>query len=102
MVHFLNLRYRSKCRGGVIAAYVNGWIDPLNHIGDFGPVGARPAYRQQGLTRAVLLECMRRMQALGMDRVSVSTGVSNEPALRLYRSVGFKVVNQYLEFIKEQ
>jgi ribosomal protein S18 acetylase RimI-like enzyme len=87
---------------GTIAAYVNGWIDPLNHIGDFGPVGARPAYRQQGLTRAVLLECMRRMQVLGMHRVSVSTGVSNEPAIRLYQSVGFKVVNKYLEFTKEQ
>ena len=34
---------------GVIAAYVNGWTDPLNRIGDFGPVGARPAYRRQGL-----------------------------------------------------
>ncbi len=69
---------------GVIAAYVNGWIDPVNRIGDFGPVGARPAYRRQGLTRAVLLECLRRMKARGMDRVCVSTGVSNTPARRLY------------------
>lgn len=85
---------------GVIAAYVNGWIDPLNKIGDFGPVGARPAYRRQGLSRAVLLECLRRMQALGMNRVSVSTGVSNTPAIRLYESVGFKMVNQYIEYVK--
>jgi mycothiol synthase len=85
---------------GVIAAYVNGWIDPLNRIGDFGPVGALPAYRRQGLTRAVLLECLRRMQALGMNRVSVSTGMSNTPAIRLYESVGFTIVNKYLEYIK--
>jgi mycothiol synthase len=85
---------------GVIAAYVNGWIDPVNRIGDFGPVGARPAYRRQGLTRAVLLECLRRMQARGMDRVCVSTGDSNTPAIRLYESVGFKVVNKYLEYVK--
>jgi hypothetical protein len=51
---------------GEIAAYVNGWVDPLNKIGDFGPVGARPAYRQQGLTRAALLESLRRMKAPGM------------------------------------
>jgi mycothiol synthase len=87
---------------GVIAAYVNGWIDPVNRIGDFGPVGARLAYRRQGLTRLVLLECLRRMQALGMDRVSVSTGVSNTPALRLYESVGFRIVNQYLEYVKTE
>jgi mycothiol synthase len=87
---------------GIMAAYVNGWIDPINLIGDFGPVGARLAYRRQGLTRAVLLECLRRMQARGMNRVSVSTGVTNTPAIRLYESVGFKIVNKYLEYVKTE
>jgi mycothiol synthase len=87
---------------GVIAAYVNGWIDPLNKIGDFGPVGALPAYRRQGLTKAVLLECLRRMQVRGMNRVSVSTGVTNAPAIRLYESVGFMIVNRFLEYIKDK
>ena len=87
---------------GVIAAYVNGWIDPLNRIGDFGPVGARPAYRRQGLTRAVLLEGLRRMQARGMERVCVSTGVSNTPARNLYEAIGFKIVNKYLDYVKKE
>ncbi len=87
---------------GVIAAYVNGWLDPLNRIGDFGPVGALPAYRRQGLTRAVLLEGLRRMQARGMDRACVSTGDSNTPALRLYESVGFRIVNKALEYVKTE
>lgn len=85
---------------GVIAAYANGWIDPLNRIGDFGPVGALPAYRRQGLTRAALLEGLRRMQALGMQRVCISTGIRNTPARRLYESIGFKSVNQYLDYEK--
>lgn len=85
---------------GVIAAYVNGWIDPVNRIGDFGPVGALPACRRQGLTRAALLEGLRRMRAHGMERVCISTGVSNTPALRLYESVGFKIVNKYLDYMK--
>ncbi len=85
---------------GIMAAYVNGWVDPVNKIGDFGPLGAREAYRRKGLTRAVLLECLRKMQGLGMNRVSVSTGVSNTPAIRLYELVGFKIVNTYLEYIK--
>ena len=87
---------------GVIAAYVNGWIDPVNRIGDFGPVGALPAYRRQGLTRAALLEGLRRMQARGMDRVCISTGVSNTPALRLYESIGFKIVNKTLDYVKTE
>ena len=85
---------------GVIASYVNGWLDPLNRIGDFGPVGALPAYRRQGLTRAVLLEALGRMRAAGMTRVCVSTGVSNTAAQRLYESVGFRVVNRYLEYVR--
>lgn len=86
---------------GVIAAYVNGWVDPVNRVGDFGPVGARTEYRRQGLTKAVLLECMQRMQRRGVGRVSVSTGETNEPALRLYESVGFRVVNKFLEYVKK-
>ena len=85
---------------GVIAAYANGWTDPVNHIGDFGPVGAREAYRRRGMTRAVLVESMRRMRGLGMNRVCVSTGESNIPARRLYESLGFTVVSRYLEYVK--
>ena len=85
---------------GVIAAYVNGWIDPLNRIGDLGPLGARPAYRRQGLTRAAIIKCLYRMRALGMDRACVSTGISNTPAIRLYESISFVPVNQYIEFVK--
>lgn len=86
--------------GGTIAAYVNCWLDPVNGIGDFGPVGALPDYRRMGLTRAVLLEGMRRLQERGMNRVCVSTGVLNTPATRLYESVGFRIVNQYLDYGK--
>jgi mycothiol synthase len=85
---------------GTIAAYVNGWLDPVNKIGDFGPVGAREAYRRQGLTRAVLLEGLRRMKARGMDRVCVSTGEGNAAARGLYESVGFRVVNRYVEYAR--
>ncbi len=63
-------------------------------------MGLASDYRRQELTRAALLECLRRMQRRGMERVSVSTGFANTPALRLYESVGFEVVNQYLEYVK--
>lgn len=85
---------------GVIAAYAHCWLDPVNRIGDLGPVGARPAYRRQGLARAVLLEGLRRMQAAGMERACVSTGVSNPAARSLYESVGFRVVNEYLDYAR--
>ena len=83
---------------GEIAAFVNGWLDPLNRIGDFGPVGARPAYRRQGLTRLALLEGLQRMKRRGMVRACVSTNIANTAARGLYESVGFKVVNRYLDY----
>ena len=85
---------------GVIAAYANGWVDPMNQIGDLGPVGALPAFRRRGLARAVLLEGLRRMQALGIDRVCVSTIHTNAPARRLYESIGFRIVNKYLDYAR--
>lgn len=85
---------------GVIVAYANGWVDPVNKIGDFGPVGALQAYRRQGLTRAVLIEGLHRMKSYGMNRVCVSTGVSNVPAEQLYESIGFKTVNRYLDYAR--
>lgn len=87
-------------RGGAIASYVNCWIDPVNHIGDFGPVGTRQAFRRQGLGRAVLLEGLRKLKACGMDRVGVSTGESNFPARALYETIGFKAVNRCIEYRK--
>lgn len=85
---------------GAIAAFVNGWIDPINRIGELGSVGVVPAYRRRGLMRATLLECLHQMQARGMERACVSTGVSNIPAIRLYTSVGFEIMNQYLDYVK--
>lgn len=87
--------------GGQIVSYVNGWNDPLNKVGDLGPLGAHPDYRRQGLTRAVIYECLRAMQAQGMQQVVVSTGVNNLPAQKLYGALGFCVVNRYLEYIKD-
>ena len=98
--YYRDLDIVSVAPNGVIAAYVNGWIDPINKSGDFGPVGALEAYRRQGLTRAALLEGLRRMKASGMNRVCISTGVSNVPAKQLYGSIGFKIVNRYLDYVK--
>jgi len=86
--------------GGNVAALVTGWADPVNRIGELDAVSARPAYRRQGLMRAALLECLRRLQAAGMTHVCVSTGETNTPARQLYESVGFRIVNRYLDYVK--
>ncbi len=97
-----NLDIVAVAPDGVIGAYAMGWIDPVNLIGDFGPVGARPGYRRQGLARAALLEGLRRMQARGVNRAGISTGSGNVAALSLYQSIGFSVVNTHREYVKSR
>ena len=79
---------------------MNGWVDPLNRIGDFGPVGARVEYRQQGLTRLALLESLRRMKSYGMERVCISTASPIHPQSTSIPRIGFKIVNRYLDYVK--
>jgi mycothiol synthase len=85
---------------GIVAANLNAWPDPVNRIGDFGPVGTRTEHRRKGLQRALMLEGMRRLREHGMERVCVSTGVENPAAQALYQSVGFRIVNRWQEWVK--
>jgi ribosomal protein S18 acetylase RimI-like enzyme len=85
---------------GIVASNLNAWPDPVNRIGDFGPVGTRAEHRRKGLQRALLLEGMRRLKEHGMERVCVSTGVENLAAQALYLSVGFQIVNRWQEWVQ--
>ncbi len=87
---------------GLVAANVNAWPDPVNRIGDFGPVGTRAEHRRKGLQRALMLEGMRRLRDHGMDRVCVSTGVQNLAAQALYQSVGCRIVNRWQEWVRAE
>ena len=85
---------------GVIAAYAMCWVDRANKVGEFEPVGTRPAFQRKGLARAALLEGMSRMKARGAETALVSTDGSNTSAIRLYESVGFEIVNEELAFAR--
>ena len=71
-------------------AFAMCWIDPVNKIGQFEPVGTAPQFRQIGLGRAVLLEGMRQMKARGVETVVVIVEEAEQAARAFYESVGFK------------
>lgn len=82
---------------GRFASYCMVWYDPVNKIGEFEPVGTRPAFERKGLGRAVLTEGFRRLKALGAKTACVACEPST---LEFYQSAGFKEVNQWLDFSK--
>jgi ribosomal protein S18 acetylase RimI-like enzyme len=85
---------------GRFGAYCVCWMDPANGVGEFEPVGTRPGFRGRGLARAVLVEGFRRMKARGARTALVCFEGDNDPARRLYRSVGFDVRSTIYTYTK--
>lgn len=86
---------------GELAAYCILWFDEVNHIGEFEPVGCAPQFRRMGLTRALLFEGLRRLRRLGGRFGHLYADITEEPALGLYHSVGFKEVDRVVAWEKE-
>ena len=86
---------------GQIGAFCIIWPDPLNAVGLFEPVGTHPEYQRMGLGRAVMLVGLRRLKDRGMKVAIVSTFEDNPPAIKLYESVGFQIVNRLGTYEKD-
>lgn len=70
---------------GELAGFCTLWYDDAMRTGYFEPVGVAPEHQRRGLGRAMMLEAMRRAQAMGATLVTVA-GFS-EAANSLYASV---------------
>lgn len=86
---------------GEIAAFAICWLDPVNRIGHFEPVGTHPDFQRKGLGRAVLYEGVRRMQARGMAYASVCVEGNNPAGIGLYAAAGFRAVHKLLTYTKK-
>ena len=77
---------------GTFASYCICWLDPVNKCGEFEPVGTRMAFRRQGIGQAVMREGLKRLQARGAETTIVATHYDNFAAIKLYESVGFRII----------
>jgi ribosomal protein S18 acetylase RimI-like enzyme len=78
---------------GQFAAYAMAWADTVTGVGYFEPVGTRHAFQRLGLGKAVLLEGMRRLHALGLREALVCAEAKNAGNLAFYQAAGFRRVN---------
>jgi RimJ/RimL family protein N-acetyltransferase len=72
------------------AACAIAWPDPISGVGRFEPVATHPDFQRRGFATAVLRDGLRRMLDAGLERAIVCTPSTNEAAIALYRSVGFR------------
>lgn len=76
-----------------IASYALVWFDAVNRKGLFEPVGTHADHRRRGLSRSVISEGLRRLNALGATYAFVNSTAGDVPSGRLYASCGFEVVD---------
>ncbi len=69
---------------GEYAACCIAWYDGLNRMGILEPVATHPDFRCRGFGRAVVMEGVRRVAALGAETVQVGSGQA------FYEAIGFK------------
>lgn len=82
------------CADPTIATHACATIQGLartEHLGAIQNVGVVPEHRGFGLGRAVVLKCLSGFRDSGLSRVYLEVTSSNEPAVELYRSIGFRL-----------
>ena len=80
---------------GAFAACCIAWHDPVNRVGTFEPVGTHPAFRRMGLGRAVIMEGINRLAALGVTKAWVGSGQA------FYGAIGFTKEYKEITWIKK-
>ena len=85
---------------GSIAAYTLAWLDEVNAVGQFEPVGVHADHRRRGLGRAVGLFALRRLRELGAASAVVACrGDEGYPIpAKLYEALGFREVSRSLAY----
>ena len=88
---------------GRLGAFCVCWLDrsASEASAQIEPLGVCAELTKLGLGRAILAENLRRAHLFGARRVYVETDCYRNPALRLYESVGFRVLQHVLVYRKD-
>jgi mycothiol synthase len=93
---------------GTFAAFCVGYINQEENArnganeGWIKLLGTRRGFRKLGLGRAILLNCMKQLQAEKIEQVKLGVDAQSlTSATRLYEAVGFKPVNTWLSYFKD-
>lgn len=82
-----------------------GTIQGLAHSGFLGAVqnvGVSPQHRGVGLGRALVLQALHGFRSAGLERVYLEVTGDNQPAVELYRSIGFSLVRTMYKAIEPE
>lgn len=69
--------------------------------GEITNVAVAPAARRRGIARALLTELKQQLACRNVARIVLEVRVSNEPAIRLYKQMGFSVLGVRKNFYEK-
>ncbi|GIK65520.1 MAG: hypothetical protein BroJett018_33140 [Chloroflexota bacterium] len=88
--HNYDLHIIAEASDGTFAAFAGLTVEAVNRYATFEPVGTHPNHRRKGLARAVMVEGLRRLQALGTADVVYVANWGTADAGQLYAAVGLE------------
>jgi len=87
------------------SSWIGGFVVAVRlraQVGHVVTLDIVPEARRSGLASRLMSECERRLRAAGCTQVYLETAVTNEPALRLYRKLGYEIVRTLPEYYSGQ
>ena len=76
----------------ILVAFCVFWVNNSHKSASLEPMGVSEKFRGRYLGKAIIIEGLKRLQKLKIEKVFVTTETDNQGALALYNSVGFKEV----------
>jgi ribosomal protein S18 acetylase RimI-like enzyme len=73
-------------------------VRPVPEAGMLGPIAIIPKYRRRGLARALMQYSFWGARLCGISRIQLEFDITNEPAMNLYKELGFKHVHRLVLF----
>jgi mycothiol synthase len=71
-------------------------------VGIINLLGLQRGYRGRGLGRFLLIWGIERLRSLGLEQIELGVEAENEKAVRLYRSVGFDLVEEWPQWTRKR
>jgi len=85
---------------GVFMGFAVTWLDDLNKVGYFEPVGVHRDFRRRCIGSALLSVGKERMLGAGMDTATVWHAAHDDRAVAFYRSNGFTAANPVTRWVR--
>ena len=66
-------------------------LEASKFVGVVNDVYVLPEFRGKGIGKKLVVKCLKRMKALGMNATSLTVLTENKTAIKLYEKLGFRI-----------